>query len=307
MWGGWLVVILGCGGAIVDHEQLGDEAYRDGRFEAALAEYQTAQRSSPNPRIWAKAGAAGLQAGDLAAAVEAYLRLGLDDPTRQQEAARGLERAVRANTKAGGSEAVQAAAMVALRRAAPDRPLGRAVLRPTDFSKLGKEEAVSILPAALGAADGAQSVDRLLVTYGAALRSTTACDAATRAYRTALRRTSNPQLRSEAQAGLGSCALRLGLDAMETGQNVRAEDWFMTALIADTVGPVSHRARVGLGDTRLAQGDVLGAAIWWGGILASAGVPDSLAEMARNRLNRLADAEAPQVLPIPTPPPGVDR
>lgn len=291
----------------MDHEELGDEAYRAGQYEAALAEYQTAQRGTPAPRIWAKTGAAAIQAGDLSAAVAAYLRLGLDDPTRQQEAARGLERVIRANTQAGGGDVIQASAMVALRQAAPDRPLGRAVLRPTDYSKLGQEEAVSVLPAALGAADGAQSVDRLLVAYGGALQTTTACDAATRAYRTALRRTSNAQLRSEAQAGLGTCALRLGLDAMETGQHARAEDWFMTALIADTVGPVSHRARVGLGDARLGQGDLLGAAIWWGGILASRGVPDSLAEIARERLNQLADAA---VIPLPAtsaPPRSEDR
>ncbi len=292
----WLVLVLSvvaCRGGTADHELLGDEFYTQGEFLKALAEYQTGVRARPDPVLWAKAGAAALRAGDLPAAIDAYLQLGLGDPTRQQEAARGLERVIRSASRADSGSAIVGSAMVALRRAAPDRPISRAALRRAGAAALGHQEAVSILPAILAVADGAQAVDRLLVSYGRALESTTACEAATRAYRTAMRRASDTRLKGEAQVGLGACALQLGWDALDTDQPARAEDWFATALLADTVGPVSQRARLGLGDARSRNGDLLGAAMWWGGLLAMPNLSDSLRLLATERLNAIATAEPP--------------
>ena len=42
----WLVLLSGCPGAAADHERLGDRAYREERYEDALAEYLAAQRSN---------------------------------------------------------------------------------------------------------------------------------------------------------------------------------------------------------------------------------------------------------------------
>lgn len=289
----WLVTVAGCQGTTADHERLGDQFYVEGQYLQALAEYQTGARARSDAVLWAKAGGAALKVGDLPAAVDAYLQLGLGDPTRQQEAARGLERVIRSASRADSGSAIAASAMVALRRAAPDRPLSRSALRQAGLTQLGHQEAVSILPAAMGVADDASAVDRLLVSYGRALESTTACEAATRAYRTALRRASDHRLTGQASAGLGACALQLGWDALDTDQPARAEDWFTTALVADTLGPVAQRARLGLGDARRQHGDLLGAALWWSALLGMPNLPDSLRNLATDRLNAIATADPP--------------
>ena len=291
-----LLLLAACGGSAVDHEGLGDEHYGAGRFPEAQSEYRTAQRGAPPAAaIWAKLGAAALHAGDLAAAVEAYEALGLAEPTRQQEAARGLERVIRAARRpdAEGGNAIVSSAVVALRRVAPERPLSRQALGPAGLEQLGRGEAVRVLPAALGSADRSAQVDQLLLEYGRALEATTACDAAAEAYRTVLRRAAVRSLTDQARRGLGACALRLGLDALQGEQHMLAEDWLRSAVSADSTGPAGLRARVGLGDARLAQGDVLGAAIWWQTVLSLPGVPDSLHAMAAAKLNALAAAGPP--------------
>jgi tetratricopeptide (TPR) repeat protein len=278
----------------VDHERLGDEHYREGRYPQALAEYRAAWPETTSPEAWGKLGAAALGAGDFATAVEAFEQLGLADPTRRQEAARGLERVIRAASRPGGRSAVAASAIVALRRVAPERPLARQVLGSTGLAELGREEALQVLPAALGSADRSGEVDRLLLEYARALETTTACEAAVEAYRTILRRGGGPRLRAEARGGLGGCALRLGLDALAADQAAVAEEWFTTAIAVDTAGPVGLRARLGLGEARLKQGDVLGAAIWYQSVLAMAQAPDSLRQLAAARLNALGGAVPPE-------------
>ncbi len=293
---GALALLLGlaaCGGRIVDHERLGDEHLAAGRYAQAMDEYRTAQRTQPVARVWAKLGGAALRAGDLPTATEAYGQLAAADPARQQEAARGLERVIRAAARGGGS-AMLGAAIVALRRAAPDRPLSRLARSPAGLADLEAAEAVRVLPSALGMADRPEEVDRLLVSYGRALQVTTACEAATPIFRTALRRAPGDRLGAEAAEGLASCALQLGLDALAAGQAAMAEDWLGTAMLADASGPVGLRARIGLGEARLAQGDVLGAAIWWSTVVSAAGAPDSLTALATQRLNGLAAAGPPE-------------
>lgn len=290
-----LLVLPACQGTTADHERLGDQFYVEGEYLKALAEYQTGARARPDAGLWAKAGGAALKVGDLTTAVDAYLQLGLSDPTRQQEAARGLERVIRSASRADSGSAIVASAMVALRRAAPNRPPSRPALRQAGLTQLGHQEAVTILPAAMGVADDASAVDRLLVSYGRALEATTACEAATRAYRTALRRATDNRLKGQARAGLGACALQLGWDALDTDQPARAEDWFRTALVADTAGPVSQRARLGLGDAARQHGDLLGAALWWSALLGMPNLPDSLRTQATDRLNAIASAESPPI------------
>ena len=70
-----VLVLMGCGGPAVDHERLGDQHYRGGEFERALAEYQAAVTPSARGRLWAKLAATALQLGEFAAATEAYQRL----------------------------------------------------------------------------------------------------------------------------------------------------------------------------------------------------------------------------------------
>ena len=290
-----LLLLAGCNAAAADHERLGDRAYMESRFDVAVSEYQAAIRSGGRPRLWAKLGAAALHARDPGTAVLAFERLGVEDGSRSAEAAVGLERAAVLAEREGSAGAAHVAAAVrALRRLSSGRPLGRFALAPEP--ELAGTEALALFPAAVAAAGAGRGVDSLLVAWGVAQRRTTACEAATRTFRTALRRARDPSLRQTAQGGLAACALRLGLDALDAKRAEMAEEWFevVTGGAPDT--PMAWEARIGRGEARLLQGDLLGAALEWQAVVSSPGVPDSLAKVASNRLNALAAADAPPPL-----------
>ncbi len=283
---------LGCSMAAADHERLGDRAYLEQRYPAALAEYRAAIRSGGRPRLWAKLGAAALQSRDAGTAVMAYERLGAEDVSRAAEAAVGLERAAAQAERDGKVGAVHVAAAVrALRRISTSRPLGRFALTPEP--ELAGAAAVAVFPAAVAAAGEGRGVDSLLVAWGAAQRRTTACEAATRTFKTALRRSRDAALRNTARSGLSACALRLGLDALAAERAEMAEEWFQEALAGGAETPAGWRARIGIGDARVLQGDLLGAALAWQAVAGAQGVPDSLVKVATNKLNALAAAEPP--------------
>lgn len=294
-------LLLGCGGPSADHERLGDEAYREGQYQRALAEYQAASAQG-RARIWAKLGAAALHLGEHAVATDAYLRLARTDPTRTDEAAAGLVQVAEAASRlgAGDGQAVTRA-IAALRTVDPDRPLGKLAVAPARAGGLDRQEALAVLPVALAAADPGRQVDSLLLAYGQVLRETLACDAAVETYRTLLRRSRVATLTSRARAGLAECALYLGLDAMLSERLDEAERWFDEAASTDYAGPVGWRARIGYGDARGRQGDYLGAATAYQSVLSGPAVPDSLRGLARERLNAIAGGDLP---PGTIPPPG---
>jgi hypothetical protein len=66
-----------------------------------------------------------------------------------------------------------------------------------------------------------------------------------------------------------------------------AERWFESAVSAAPATPFGWRASIGLGDARVKQGDVLGAAIAYQTVLSAASVPDSLNKLAADKLNAL--------------------
>lgn len=281
-----LLALAGCSFAAADHERLGDRAYREGRFADAAAEYRAARKSGGRPRVWAKLGAAALHDRDLGTAVEAYAALAAADESRAAEAAAGLERAAHLAERGGsGDLVVLSSAVQALRRVTPGRPLGRFALAP--LAGLPAGEALGALPAALAAAGEGRTVDSLLVAYGTAQRVTTACESATRTLRTVLRRSRDAGLRNSASAGMTTCALRLGLDALDGEQAEAAEQWFLSAVTVGGATPAGWRAAIGLGDARLRQGDVLGAASAYQGVISAAGVPDTLTRLAIDKLNAL--------------------
>jgi len=280
------LLLGGCSFAAADHERLGDRAYRDGRFADAVAEYRAAVKSHPVARLWAKLGSAALHQGDLGTAITAFTSLVAADPERAAEAAAGLERVAHLAERGGAAEVVHLAAAVrALRSVAPGRPLGHFALAET--SGLPPAEVLGALPSALASAGEGRSVDSLLVAYAGAQRVTTACDAAARTFQTVLRRSRDPGLRSSAGVGIAACALRLGLDALAADQAADAERWFEAAMRASLASPAGWRAAIGLGDARLGQGDVLGAAMAYQRVLSGTGVPDSLVKLASGKLNAL--------------------
>lgn len=287
-----MVLLLGpllgaCSPMAADHERLGDRAYREGRFVAAVAEYRAAARSRGGARVYAKLGSAALHDRDLSTAIDAYAALKAADPARAAEAAAGLERAAYLATHGEAAQPVQLAAAVrALRMVAPGRPLGRFGLELV--AGLDAAEALGTLPAALASASDARSVDSLLLAFGEAQRVTTACEAATHTFGAVLRRTRNAGVRTSAAQGIGACALRLGLDALSGAQAELAERWFEAAESAAPATPFGWRATIGLGDARMSQGDVLGAAIAYQSVLSAAGVPDTLQKLAAGKLDSLS-------------------
>jgi tetratricopeptide (TPR) repeat protein len=292
------LLLCGCPTAASDHERLGDRAYREGRFADAMSEYRAAQKSGTRDRVWAKLGAAALRDRALGVAIEAYSALETADPSRAAEAAAGLERVAHLAERGGNNDLVHLAGAVrALRIVAPGRPLGRFALAPGNG--LPAAEALGALPAALASASDSRTVDSLLVAYGGAQRVVTACETATKTLRAVLRRTRDPGLRATASDGVSACALRLGLDALAGEQAETAERWFEEAIAAAAASPSGWRAQIGLGDARLNQGDVLGAAIAYQAVMSATGVPDSLTKLAGGKLNALGGAPPPALEGLP--------
>ncbi len=294
-----VLVLMGCPGPSADHERLGDQHYRAGELERALAEYQAGVTPSARGRLWAKLGGTALQLGEFATATEAYQRLAEADPSRVDEAAVGLARVARAAAREGSDDGTPVARAIAvLRIVAPSRPLGRLALASAGDAGLSRREALAVLPVALAAADG-RGVDTLLLRWGGVLRETLACDEAVDVYRTVIRRSRAQGMSGAARAGLAECALILGLEALVAEQLPDAERWFDEAASTDFGGPVGWRARIGYGDARGRQGDLLAAAAAYQSVLSGRQVPDSLLRMAEDRLNAIGGAAPPPAGSIP--------
>jgi hypothetical protein len=242
--------------------------------------------------VWATAGSSAIRAEECGAAVDAYSERARQDPTRAAEAASGLERVARAAERRGAAGNVAVAkAVLALRGIAPGRPLGRLALA-TLAAASEPSDAIGILPSALATAGSARGVDTLLLRLGDAQRATVACDGAARSYRTLLRRTEDGRLRVAARAGLADCALLLGQDALGVADGPGAEQWFDLVLGYETETARGWRARIGLGDARVLQGDALGAAVAYQTVASAPGVPDSVRAVAVAKLNGLGAASA---------------
>ena len=100
-----LGLLAACGRT--DRERVGDQAYSEGRYPDALAEYRVLAKGKPRARLWAKLGAAAFHAGELRESADAYLRLAGEDPTRADEAAEGLEGVARAAERAGNADVLR--------------------------------------------------------------------------------------------------------------------------------------------------------------------------------------------------------
>jgi tetratricopeptide (TPR) repeat protein len=279
-----LALAAGCTGS-GGPELAGDRAYGATRYGEALAAYREAAGAKGSGRVLGKLGAAALHAGDLRAAADAWRRLAGEDPTRVEEAADGLEAVAREADRRGDARALEDA-VLALRAAAPERPIGRHALALTRRATLSEVEALALLPAAMAAAPDAETVDSLLAAYASALQASAGCESAAPAYRATLRRTRSTAVRTRAGGSLATCALSLGLVALGGGRPADAERWLVQAVRVDSVSWVGRRALIALGDARVGQGDILAAAIAYQSVL-DAGATDSLGRLARERLTGL--------------------
>lgn len=285
----WVVAIAllssGCGQA-GDHERQGDKSYGEGRYAQALAEYRLGLEKDPDARLWAKAGAAALHTGNLEVASDAYLRLAAEDPTRAEEAAEGLESVARAAERAGDAKRLQAA-VVGMGAIAPDRSTGRYALDLIRRPHAEPTDLVAVLPGAIAVAPDPETVDSLLVVYGAALRETSGCGEALPVFQASLRRSKIAALRSRAEEGVAGCSLALGLRAEATGMPHDAALWFAAAIRIDSNTTVGRRALVGYGDAQLRLGDSVAGVLAYRTVAADKVQTDSIYQMALDRLEGL--------------------
>jgi tetratricopeptide (TPR) repeat protein len=282
-----------CLGSAADHEELGDRAYVGGAYAAALTEYRLGlrQQTGPHGRLRAKAAAAALHAGDREGAAREYVALARADGQRVAEAVDGLDRVALAAAAAGDRPAWRAA-IAGMRDLAPDRPAsalaGQAVSALLEGSR--PAELAQVLPAAAAAAPDARQQDSLMFAYASTVARLGRCETAISLYEAVARRQRVPGIGDEAQTRAAGCALRLGQAALDGGSPDRAEHWFLRAVSQADDTPVGRAAYLGIGDVRFARGDYAGAVEAYQRAVGSATPGDSLAGVARERLNRIGNA-----------------
>jgi tetratricopeptide (TPR) repeat protein len=285
-----------CGGGD-DAERRGDQAYGLGQYAEALRQYRSLADGDAPARVWAKVGAAALRSGELGEAADAYLHLAGEDPGRAQEAAEGLEEVARAAERAERTDALQRA-VIGLQTVAPDRVPGRYALRLAQQEGAEPEELVMLLPRALAAAPDQEAVDSLLGVHARLLQQTVGCGQAMFQYRAVLRRSQDGSVRAAARKGAADCALSLGRRSLTSGRDEDAALWFAEAARMDSTSAAGRQALFAYGQTRLAQGDTLAAALAFQAVAAEPEVSDSFGAKARAMLDAIG------LTPMSGPPSG---
>jgi tetratricopeptide (TPR) repeat protein len=288
-----LVLTFACTRSAADHEELGDRAYAAADYRSALAEYQLGIKAHPgSASLDAKLGAAALHTEDYVLAADAYRALARDDRSRADEAADALERVVRAALVANDRGAL-ASALTGLREIAPARPLGRyATLAALDAVARGDTAAaLALLPVAAAASSDPARADSLLFVYGMTLVRVRECSTAVAVFEGVIRRQRAPVVVEPAREGLGLCALVEGQIALERGQPADAEAWFRRATAPGASPDVVRAAFLGLGDVRLAQGDIAAALESYQQALVGGTTGDTIAQRAQEKINSLGKAE----------------
>jgi tetratricopeptide (TPR) repeat protein len=294
----WLALACACTRSAADHEELGDRAYAAAAYRDALAEYQLGLTAHPGSAdLHAKSAAAALHTGEYGLAVAGYVELGQQDRSRAAEAGDGLERVVRAALAANDRKAA-ASGLQGLRAISPGRPLGKyARLAALDAAARGDTgAALALLPSAVAAASDGRSADSLLFVYGMAAVRARACTTAVPIFEGVIRRQREPAVAEEAREGLGLCALVEGQRLVESGQPADAEAWFRRATAPGSPTDVARGAFLGLGDVKLAQGDVAAALESYQQAMTGGAPGDTIAQRAQEKINALgkADTLAPQ-------------
>lgn len=296
--GHWTLCVLpllaACGGAVADHETLGDRAYAEGRFGDALVEYRLAlAQGAPSPRLRMKAGQSALHVGDLLGAAAQYAALGREGaPDEAAQAAEGLVWVADRAMEDRDQEAL-AAAVTNLHEIAPGRALGgfaHQLVRNVGQVPQSSDALSLLLYAAAGAPD-ARTLDSLMFGYARVLRRVDRCEEAIPLFESLLRRRREPAVVPEAENGLAMCALSLGKDALDRNSPTQAEEWFRRAATGGGQSAAARAAYIGLGDVHFAMGDYEAAAEAYFRAMEGAALGDSIAAQAVDRLNLLGRAE----------------
>jgi predicted negative regulator of RcsB-dependent stress response len=233
-----------------------------------------------------------MHAEDFELAAESYRSLARRDRSRVEEAADGLDRVARAALAANDRTAL-ASALTGLREVAPRRPMGRyVVLAALDAVDRGDTaEAAALLPVAAASAADAARADSLLFVYGRTLVRVRDCSTAVRVFEGVIRRQRAAAVVESAREGLGLCALVEGQRALDQRRPADAEAWFRRATAPGASPDVERAAFLGLGDVRLAQGDLAGAMESYQQALTGGTPGDTISQRAQEKLNALGKAE----------------
>ena len=282
------VAVAGACSRPSDRERAGDGEYAAGRYVEALAAYRAALVVDAEGRVWAKAAAAAAHAGLPAEAVDDYMRLAADDPSRTGEAADAIDALARDAERQADGVTLQAAVR-GLHTIAPARPIGRYVLALARAGRVGEVDAVPLLPAAMAAAPDQGTMDSLVGAYAAALQRAGSCDQAVLAYRALLRRGAAD--RKAAERGLAGCAIQLGQAELVAGHPGTAFGWFAEGAQYDSTSVVGRRALLGIGEAQVATGDGAGAVSAFRAALTQ--LDDSISQAAAAHLTALGTAATP--------------
>ncbi|HYK83551.1 MAG TPA: tetratricopeptide repeat protein, partial [Gemmatimonadales bacterium] len=150
----------------------------------------------------------------------------------------------------------------------------------------------------------ARTADSLLYVYGMAAVRARACSTAVPVFEGVLRRQREPAVADGAREGLGLCALAEGQRLLDSGKPAAAEEWFRRATAPGAPSDVVRGAFLGLGDVKLAQGDVAGALESYQQARVGGAPGDTITQRAQEKINALGKADAPAPPPpSPTTPP----
>jgi tetratricopeptide (TPR) repeat protein len=258
-WATLALLLLGCGGP-TNLERQADGDLADGRVDAAVAAYQRMAERSPDGRVLAKLGSAALRGGKLGIAVDAFARLGREDPSRRAEAADGLDAAARAADRLGDTLALRLA-VIALADVAPNRPAGRYVLALEKRNVLTPGERALLAPSALAAAADAETSDSLLMRYARDRVAAGDCELAAGLFRAVARRSPVRERVAAAREGQARCALTVGRLRLEARQPAEALPWLEEAIAIDSASSNGLAAMDYLARALRALGDSDGAAV----------------------------------------------
>ena len=128
-----------------------------------------------------------------------------------------------------------------------------------------------------------------------------ACSTAVPVFEGVIRRQREPAVADGAREGLGLCALVEGQRLVAAGKPADAEDWFRRATAPGAPADVVRGAFLGLGDVKLAQGDVAGALESYQQALVGGTPGDTLTQRAQDKINALGKADAPSPAPPKQP------
>lgn len=259
LWVTIALLVTGCQGT-ANLERQGDQAVGDSRLGEAVAAYRQVAARDGGGRVLDKLGSAALRSGQLAEAVDAFLRLGRTDAPRRGEAADGLEAVARAAERSGDTASLRRA-VIALAEVSPGRPAGRWVLALEQRGALTAADRDVLGPAALAAAPDADAADSLLLRLARDQADAGDCEAAAGLYRAVALRTSLRDRSRRAWAAFATCAERIGREQVDAGKPADALPWLQAAVAADSGSPAGIAALGALADAVEALGDTTGATI----------------------------------------------